>query len=316
MGFSATPPRPDFPTLLATLDAMIPHCDAALILNEAPWDSLLAGVRADSFVMRNHVGLAEYYRARGLRIVASLDPANGLDRSADSAPLVAAGHSLTEPRIRQLFRNYAVAFDTLIHPDWISVASETNLIRAIAPPALYDALVLNARAAADTLAIVDPAAKVFVTVQVDVAWGALATHGTYLGIAQDLADFPFTAGLGLSAYPYLAGWADPNELPADYFAKPAIQAGRPALMIEGGWSSVDVGNPASPDEQRRYIAREGPMLEAADARYWFQITFTDLDLAYWPAGIAPFASNGLVDKDLVAKPALAAWDAERAKALR
>jgi hypothetical protein len=43
----------------------------------------------------------------------------------------------------------------------------------------------------------------------------------------------------------------------------------------------------------------------------FQITFTDLDLAAWPgtpSNLALFAYNGLVDANLAAKPALAAWD--------
>jgi hypothetical protein len=318
MGFSAIPPRPDFPTQLATLDLMKSRCDAALLLSEAPWDSLLAGVRADSIVIRNQLGLADWYRAHGFRIVVSLDPTNGLDRSADSAPLVAQGRSLTEPAIRQLYRNYAVALDTLVHPDWFSVGSETNLVRAIAPPALYDAMKLNAQAAADTLAIVDPSVKVFTTVQVEVAWGRLVPSGTYVGIAQDLADFPFTAGVGLSSYPYLGGWADPDSLPADYFSRITTGTSRPALMIEGGWSSQTVGgiDPTTPDEQRRYIAREAALLETAGAVAWFQITFTDLDLAYFPAGVAPFAWLGLVDASLVPKPALSAWDAECARALR
>ena len=317
MGFSAIPPRADFPTQLATLALMKSRCDAALMLSEAPWDSLLAGVRADSIVIRNQVGLADWYRSHGLHIVVSLDPTNGLDRSADSAPLVAHGRSLTEASIRQLYRNYAVALDTLVHPDWFSVGSETNLVRAIAPPSLYDAMKVNAQAAADTLAIVDHAVRIFTTVQVEVAWGRLVPAGSYVGIAQDLADFPFTAGLGLSSYPYLGGWADPDSLPADYFSRLTAGTGKPALMIEGGWSSTTVSNTTtSPEMQRRYIAREARLLEAAGAVAWFQITFTDLDLAFWPAGITPFAYLGLVDKDLVAKPALSAWDAEFAKTRR
>ena len=316
MGFSAIPPRPDFPTQLATLALMLPRTDAALLLSEVPWDSLLDGTRADSIVIRNQLGLANYYRSHGLRLVVSLDPANGLDRSADSAPLVAKGRSLTEPAIRQLYRNYAVALDTLVHPDWFSVGSETNLIRALAPASLYAAIKTNAQAAADTLAIVDPAVKVFITTQVDVAWGALVALGTYVGIAQDLADFPFTKAVGLSAYPYLAGWADPDSLPADYFARLTAGTGKPALMIEGGWSSTTVSSTTtSPDMQRRYVVREASLLEAAGAVAWFQITFTDLDLAYFPAGVAPFAYLGLVDVSLTAKPALAAWDAEFAKRL-
>lgn len=318
MGFSAIPPRPDFPTQLAMLNLMVSHSDAALMLSEVPWDSLLAGTRPDSIVLRNQVGLADWYRGHGLRIVVSLDPTNGLDRSADAAPLVAAGRSLTEPAIQLLYRRYAVALDTLVHPDDFSVASETNLVRAIAPAPLYAALVANAAAAATAIHAADANVKVFTTVQVEVAWGRLAPPGAYVGIGQDLADFPFAQALGLSSYPYLAGFADPADLPDDYFARIVHDAGKPALMIEGGWTSADVGAQAStPDEQKRYIAREAALLDAAQSVVaWFQITFSDLDLAYFPVGVAPFAYLGMVDKNLSAKPALTAWDQVFAKPLR
>src|SRR5580765_5862534 len=68
MGFSAIPPRLDFALELQTLDLWVPRADAGLILNEVPWDSLLAGTRADSIVLRQQKGLADYYRARGLRV--------------------------------------------------------------------------------------------------------------------------------------------------------------------------------------------------------------------------------------------------------
>ena len=58
------------------------------------------------------------------------------------------------------------------------------------------------------------------------------------------------------------------------------------------------------------------MLDAAPAQGWFQITFTDLDLQAFPAGVAPFATLGLVDVDLQPKPALQAWDASLARPLR
>ena len=102
MGFSAVPPRNDFPSLLASLAAWTPRADAAVIQTEAPWDSLLAGVPADSIVLRNVVGLAEYYKSKHLEITVVLDPENGLNRASDSDPLVARGRSLTEPAIQQL----------------------------------------------------------------------------------------------------------------------------------------------------------------------------------------------------------------------
>jgi len=313
MGFSSIPPRPDVALLISTIDAWAPHADMALILSEPPWDSLLAGRPPDALIRANQLGLANYFRAKHLRVVVSIDPTNGLDRSADSAPLVAAGRSLTEPAIQQMFRSYAVAMDTLIHPDYLGIGSETNLVRLTAPTALYAAEVRAANDAATDIHAVDPAAKLFTTVQCEVAWGMLGGSGTgYVGIAQDRADFPFDAMLGLSSYPYLGGFANPEDVPLDYYSRLVAGAPLPEMVIEGGWTSQSLGQIASsPDKQRRYIVRQEQLLDQAQAIGVFQITFTDLDLAAWPgtpSNLALFAYNGLVDANLAAKPALAAWD--------
>ena len=75
-----------------------------------------AGTRADSIVRRQLLGLADYYRAKHLQLVFTLDATNGLDRAAESAALVAAGRSITEPAVQRLYRDFAVAVDTLLHP--------------------------------------------------------------------------------------------------------------------------------------------------------------------------------------------------------
>jgi hypothetical protein len=310
MGFSAVPPKPDLGITLASIDLWSQRADAALILSTPPWDSLLAGWPADTLVKALHLGLANYYRSKGHRIIVSVDPTNGLDRSSESPPLVAAGRSLTEPAVQQLYRAYVTAMDTILHPDYLSFASETNLVRATAPPTLYSALVQVANDAAADVRAVDPTVKLFASVQVETAWGALGGTGTYVGVAQDRADFPFMQALGLSSYPYLAGYADPDSVPLDYYDRLDEGDPLPMLVIEGGWTSQSFGGiVSSPDKQRRYILRHAAILDRARAVGWFQITFTDLDTTYFPTGIVPFAYNGLVDKDLNPKPALAAWDA-------
>jgi hypothetical protein len=156
---------------------------------------------------------------------------------------------------------------------------------------------------------------VFVTVQVEVAWGRLVAGGAFVGIARDRADFPFTEALGLSSYPYLGGFVEPEELPLDYYTR-LLEGGAPLppMVIEGGWTSASLGAFASSaDKQRRYVERHVRILDAARAAGCFQITFTDLDLPALglpPGSILPlFAANGLVDVNLAPKPALAAWDA-------
>jgi hypothetical protein len=114
-----------------------------------------------------------------------------------------------------------------------------------------------------------------------------------------------------------SGYAEPESLPPNYYSRLVGGAPLPLLVIEGGWSSATVSPvPSTPEKQRRYIARHARLLDEASAIGWFQITFTDLDLASNPPGIQPFAYRGLVTTTLDPKPALAAWDAEFARPLR
>lgn len=315
MGFTAIPPRPDNALAIRTVDLWATRADAGLLLYDPPWERLLAGDDPAALVRANELGLASYYRGKGLRIVASIDATNGLDRAADSPGLQAVGRSLTEPAVRDAYVRYVGAFAAVIRPEYLSVASETNLVRAIAPPALYAALVDAAGRAAAEAKRSSPSTRVFSTVQVEVAWGRLVPGESFVGIARDRSDFAFAEVLGLSSYPYLAGVVEPEELPLDYYTR--LQDGAPALpamVIEGGWTSASLGGiVSSPDKQRRYIERHVRILDAARAAGYFQITFTDLDLAAIsvpPGSILPlFAALGLVDANLSPKPALAVWDA-------
>ena len=184
MGFSGLPPRPDLPTILETIEMWSQRSDAALILTEVPWDSLLAGKSAESLIRNDQLGLANYYRAKGLRVIASVDPTNGLDRASDSAALKAAGHSLTEPAMQLLYRNYVVAMQLLVAPDYLGIASETNLIRLIAPDSLYQAVKKAANDASTDILLTNATAKLFTTVQVEVAWSRLGSPGPYVESAR------------------------------------------------------------------------------------------------------------------------------------
>ena len=156
--------------------------------------------------------------------------------------------------------------------------------------------------------------RLYVSVQVETAWGRLTPGGApYQGIAQDLADFPFVDAIGLSTYPYLGGFALPEDLPLDYYSRIVQGTTLPVLVVEGGWPSVTVGSTAStPALQARYIDRQVQLLEQARARGLFQLTFYDLDLTgvtLPPGSVLPlFTHLGLADSAMNAKPALAAWD--------
>ena len=317
MGFSAIPPRADFALLLAALDLWRTRSDAAIMHVDPPWDTLLAGYPADSAVIKTQLDLANYFKATGRTLVVMIDATNGLDRASEHPALVAKGRSITEPAVQQVYRAFAVAMDTLLRPGYLGLVAETNLIRAAAPAPLYAAVRQVANDAAADVRAVDPAVRLYVSVQVETAWGRL-TGGPYQGVATDLVDFPFVQSLGLSSYPYLGGFVEPEDVPLDCYSRLAQGTGMPLMVVEGGWTSASVGGVvSSPAKQARWMRRHVRLLDQAGAVFVFQLTFTDLDLTRIPlppGSILPlFAALGLVDATLAPKPALAPWDSAFAR---
>jgi hypothetical protein len=320
MGFSGIPPRNDENTIIAAIDLWSRRADAAILSLEPPWSDLLRGVPPETYVTVVYVPLVNYYRSKGHRIWVYLDPGNGLNRGGESDGLVNAGRSIEEPEIQQLYRHFAVAMDTLLRPEHMGVALETNLIRGASPPALYAAIRQVANDAAADVRAVDPAVILSVSVQVDFAWGHFDGSG-FKGVAADFADFPFLQELGLSSYPYLAGYTDPNQIPNDYYTRLVEGRQLPTMVTEGGWTSASLGGiVSSPETQSRWILRQAQLLDTARAIAVFQLTFTDLDLAAFPqppgSALPLFAWLGLVDVNLNPKPALTAWDQVFARPLR
>ena len=313
LGFASTPPQLEVASVLRTIDEWRPRADAALLPLTPPWRSLLADTSAALLVRREQAQLVQLYRQRGLAIVAMIDDTDGLAREKEAPELVALGRSITEPAVQNVFREYVLAVDSILHPDYLALAMETNLIRVAAPRVVYDALRAMTSSAAQALRSQQTRAKLYVSVQVETAWGRLPRTDRYAGVADDLRDFPFIEALGLSSYPFLGGFEQPEDVPGDYYARIANDARMPVLVVEGGWSSGSVTSVTStPDKQARYIARQMRLADSAHAVGIFQITYTDLDVSTYnmpPGSILPlFAQLGLVDTEFRAKPALAVWD--------
>ena len=314
MGFSAIPPRFDTSTanLIAAIDNWVPHADAAIMHVSPPWAALLAGHTPAGAVDTVEVPLAQYYRAKGLDIVFTVDATDGLNRAAEAPELVAAGRSITDTMVQRLYREWTYAVALKIQPRYLGLAAETNLIRVAAPDSVYQALVTMTNAVAAQISAAGLPSKLFVSIQVETAWGRLPP-GPYVGIAQDLSDFPFMQAIGLSSYPYLGGFAEPESVPLDYYSRIAQGTVLPVLVVEGGWASVSMDTiVSSPAEQARYIERQERLLDSAKAKGVFQLTFYDLDLSnnpQPPGSILPlFTHLGLADSAMNAKPALAVWD--------
>lgn len=313
MGFSAAPPRLDPATMVQTIDTWDDRADAALLLLDVPWHGLLADSSAADLVNRDALPLVRIYRQRGFPIVAMVEPADGLARDREAPALIAAGRSITETAVQARYQAYVLALDSIVHPEFLGLAAETNLIRASAPRAMYSALGTMTRNTAAALHARGTTARLFVSVQVETAWGRLAGTGKFVGINTDLHDFPFIDVLGLSSYPFLGGFTDPASVPDDYYERLQARAGLPAIVVEGGWSSTSVAMVSStPELEARWIDRQMELASKQPLVAVFQITFTDLDLASYgssaSAPLATFAHLGLVDTKFRPKPALAAWD--------
>ena len=316
MGFSSFPPNFNDPSIvLPAINFWTPRADAALFHVSPPWAAMIAGYPPAQAVDTVEMPLVNYYRGKGLDIVFTVDATDGLNRSAEAPALVAAGRSVTDTAIQRMYRQWVFAVADKIRPSYLGLVAETNLIRASAPDSVYDALVVMANAVAAQIRAAGIPTKLYVSIQVETAWGALAgPSGPFVGIAQDRTDFPFVDAIGLSSYPYLGGYADPENLPSDYYSRIVLGTTLPVLVVEGGWPSISVaGVSSSPAEQSRYIRRQVELLSAAGGVGLFQITFYDIDLTGFPpqppgSPIGLFTHLGLADSAMNPKPVLGVWD--------
>ncbi|MFN0039071.1 MAG: hypothetical protein ACKVP2_06140 [Burkholderiales bacterium] len=304
--------------VLEGIDRWSLRAEFAAIHEELPWTDLVNGQSPDAILDRDKVQLVNYLRGKGLKLYFMADLTDGLSRAEESPQLRALGRSISEPAIRQLYRDYVLAVNRKLRPEIIGLVAETNLIRAAAP-ALYSSVVTAANAAAADLAAANSTATLIFSVQVETAWGRLGGNGNYVGVEQDFVDFPFGEQLGLSSYPYF-GFEEPEYMPDDYFSRLLNGRTMPAMVVEGGWTSASVGTiQSSPALQARYVKRQAQLLDSIAARGWFHLMFADLDLASLPpplpTNLPLFASIGYTDSDFNAKPALATWDAFHARRL-
>jgi hypothetical protein len=313
MGFSGFPPAPDLQRAAAAVLQWIPRADAAIIHAEPQWSALLSGESPAAIVRREYDGLVATYRSRNLELVVVIDVTNGVDRTAESAPLVAARRSITEPAVQALYRAWVRAMVSQLQPVALGLAAETNLIRLAAPVGVYNAIKQMTADAARDVRTDAPALPLFITINVETAWGRLQGTNQYIGIEEDFRDFPFTQWMGLSSYPYLGRFNEPAEVPDDWYTRPLNGRSVPTVITEGGWTSASVGTVvSSATKQAQWIDRQMQLADRLQPRYLFQLLYTDLDLVAFQRPndpqLLPFARLGLVDMTLVPKVALARWD--------
>jgi hypothetical protein len=319
LGFSPNPPRPTAAAVINGIDRWSMRAEIAAIHEELPWRDLLSGMSPDAILDRDKVQLVNYLRGKGLALYFMADLTDGLSRADESPQLRALGRSISEPAVQLAYRNYLLAVERKLRPEFIGLAAETNLIRALAGPAVYAAVVSAANDAAADLRNAGSQATLLFSIQVETAWGRFGTNTGYVGVERDFSDFPFAQLLGLSSYPYFA-FTQPEDMPSDYFRRVLGGRNLPVMVVEGGWPSVAAGSiPSTPELQARYITKMGPLLDSVDARGLIQLVYADLDLTTFPpplpVNLPLFLNIGVTDSNFNGKPALAAWDALHARRL-
>lgn len=317
MGFQNSAPRfDDINLFIQSLQLWTPKADAAIISVEVPWDSIFAGKPIVNYVINNYKGLVDFYRSKNLKLWIYIDPQNGLNRASEARELVAFSKSIAQPEIQSIYRRFVVVMDSILRPEHLGLALETNLIRAAASSAIYNGVKKAANDAAADIRKVNFTVKLSVSVQVDFAWGRLLGNGTYIGIDQDFIDFPFIQELGLSAYPYF-DFSKPEDIPLNYYTKLIESKSIPVFVTEGGWPSKSFTGPnqkkitSNVKTQQSYLKHQSLLLDNASATALFQLTFTDIDLSSVPSFVDPninnFANLGLVDIKLQPKPGFDTW---------
>jgi len=173
MGFSVIPPRPDIKVAVQSMEIWTKRADAAIMHLDVPWALLLGGMSPEDALRKDGVDLEHYYRSKHLKLVVTIDVTNGLGRESEAPALVAAHRSITELAVQRLYRNYVRALVEMLHPDYLGLAAETNLIRVAATRSVYNAVVRMTNDAASDVRRSRSIAGLprYVSVQVETEWG-------------------------------------------------------------------------------------------------------------------------------------------------
>lgn len=320
MGFSHIPPKMTLEAAVRTLGEWAPHGDGAVDHRDVPWRHLLEGGSPEAYIAKEVRDLMKYYRSKKYALVCMVEPADGLDRWKEAKPLRELGRSLSEPSVQDAYVRYVEALAGEFKPEYLGLASEVNVLLDSLPEPARKGLTGMCRRAADRVRQVSPKTKLYVSVQMDYAWGRLVSSDGFRGAEAVFKSFPFIEAFGASTYPAF-GWTTPGEVPDDYFARVLSGHKLPVVVDEGGWPSESAGKvTSSRNAQAAWITRLFHLLDGCDTAFVGQLTYTDLDIPAIPGAdqtILPmFSTMGLVDRRWKPKPALSVWTGQFARPLK
>src|SRR5262249_16314979 len=125
----------------------------------------------DAIIDDEYVGLVNYLRGHGLKIVLLVDPLDGLNRRDEAQEAVKSGVTLLDAGMRATHEACVKAPVARIKPEYLGLASEINTLAAHGNPQPYADIKAMANELAPQLRQLSPASRIFVSYQVEDAWG-------------------------------------------------------------------------------------------------------------------------------------------------
>jgi len=224
-----------------------------------PWNQFATNTPPPAEWTAQMFSLAGWARDAGKEVFLSVSPLNGGRYSLAARTVIVNGSIVSEDgwaapcydfataadaaTWRSAYVRYVEAMVDTFHPRYLNVAIELNLFLEQCPTA-WEGMVDVVNAAYDAAKSRSPATVVFPSIQIDHLYGVApgsCPSGVDAGVCYDQA----YARLGrvkrdrfaISTYPYLAGFAAPNQVPADWFSRGPARGGERAVIAEAGWLS-------------------------------------------------------------------------------
>ena len=219
------------------------------------------------------------------------------------------------------YTNFAIDLIFRFQPLYFNYGTEISELM-LNDPTAFDEYVEFARITHTVLKGIFPNLPLMVSIAMKSPGSAeMATIAAGFDRIRDYVDI-----VGVSTYPYVffdhADKGDPDNLPADWLSQITdIAQGKPIAITENGWAAEDlvipafnVNVPSTASFQATYTARMLDEADQLDMEFVIWWTLTDFD-AFWDGDLNqdPVAriwrDIGLVDENLIDRPALSTWQA-------
>jgi hypothetical protein len=227
-----------------------------------PWSQFAAGTTPPPEWSAQMLSLAASARDAGQEVFLSVTPLNGGRTSLAARTVIVNGSIVSEDgwaapcydfataadaaTWRNAYIRYVEAMVDTFHPRYLNIAIELNLFLEQCPTA-WEGMVDVVNAAYDAAKSRSPGTVVFPSIQIDHLYGVApgsCPSGVDAGVCYDQA-YARLGGVkrdrfAISSYPYLAGFAAPDQVPADWFSRGPARGGERPVIAETGWLSDSV----------------------------------------------------------------------------